>query len=361
MANEEHLKILEQGIEAWNRWRQANPQVVEPDIRNANLSGTQLYGANLTGARLDRANLNRSNLTAADLALADLGAAELIGADLRRANLGQANLRDACLNGADLYAADFRKADLTRARLVHANLGGARFGMANLNDADLTGSVLGRTELNDLDLSVVKGLDTIRHIEPSTIGVDTIYNSRGNIPEAFLRGAGIPDVFIINMKALVMAMEPIQFYSCFISYSSKDHEFTERLHADLQSKGVRCWFAQEDLKIGDPFRKRIDDAIRMHDKLLIVLSSNSASSSWVEKEVETAFEKERQQNRIVLFPIRLDDAVMETREAWAADIRRTRHIGDFSAWKDHDLYKKAFDRLMRDLRAEEKVESVAQR
>ena len=65
----------------------------------------------------------------------------------------------------------------------------------------------------------------------------------------------------------------------------------------------------------------------MHDKLLLVLTENSMKSPWVEKEVETAFEKERKQGRTVLFPIRLDDAVMGAEEAWAADIRRTRHIG----------------------------------
>ena len=45
---------------------------------------------------------------------------------------------------------------------------------------------------------------------------------------------------------------------------------------------------------------------------------------------------------------------MKTDQAWAADIRRTRHIGDFSEWKNHDEYKKAFDRLLRDLNAKAK-------
>jgi hypothetical protein len=82
-----------------------------------------------------------------------------------------------------------------------------------------------------------------------------------------------------------------------------------------------------------------------------VLSQDSVKSPWVEAEVEAAFEKERKQKRTVLFPIRLDDAVMETDEAWAAEIRRTRHIGDFCGWKEHDKYRVAFERLMRDLRA----------
>jgi hypothetical protein len=93
--------------------------------------------------------------------------------------------------------------------------------------------------------------------------------------------------------------------------------------------------APEDLKIGEKFRSRIDESIRIYDKLLLVLSRNSIRSPWVEKEVEAAFELERRENRIVLFPIRLDDEVMQTSESWAADIRRTRHIGDFTKWENH--------------------------
>jgi len=54
----------------------------------------------------------------------------------------------------------------------------------------------------------------------------------------------------------------------------------------------------------------------------------------------------------VLFPVRLDDTVMQTSEAWAADIRRMRHITDFTDWKDYNAYQKAFGRLLRDLKAE---------
>jgi hypothetical protein len=63
-------------------------------------------------------------------------------------------------------------------------------------------------------------------------------------------------------------------------------------------------------------------------------------------------EKERKQNKRVLFPIRLDNAVMETDQAWASNLRRTRHIGDFRAWKDHDQYQNSFERLLRDLKAQ---------
>jgi hypothetical protein len=144
--------------------------------------------------------------------------------------------------------------------------------------------------------------------------------------------------------------QPAPRCSCFISYSSKDQEFADRLYADLQANGVECWFAPEDLKIGDPFRQHIDDAIRRYDKLLVVLSETSVASTWVESEVEAALERERAaKGETVLFPIRLDEAVMKTSQAWAADIRRKRHMGDFSLWQDHTSYQKAFQRLLRDL------------
>ncbi len=160
-------------------------------------------------------------------------------------------------------------------------------------------------------------------------------------------GVGLPDTMIDYARSLVI--RPIDFYSCFISYSTKDGTFAKRLHADLQGHGGRCWFAPKDLPIGAKTRVNIDEAIQTHDKLLLVLSKHSVASDWVEKEVETAMERERRENRIVLFPVRIDDAVMTAPSGWTADIRRTRNIGDFRQWKRHDSYQEVFSRLMHDL------------
>jgi hypothetical protein len=103
------------------------------------------------------------------------------------------------------------------------------------------------------------------------------------------------------------------------------------------------------MKIGQKIRQTIDKSIKYHDKLLLILSKDSIESQWVEKEVETAFEEERNRKRTVLFPIRLDSFVMETNESWAADIRRTRHIGDFSKWKEKKAYQKALNILIKSL------------
>ena len=228
MADSEHFNILTSGVEAWNQWRKEKPEII-PDIVNVDLRRRDRSGVNLSGVSLAGANLG--------------------GADLRK---------------ADLRETDLRRANLSLAHLGDSNLAEARFGY---------------TTFADNDLSLAKELERAQHFSPSTIGIDTIHKSKGNIPQAILRGCGVPDDFIVYMRSLVG--KAIDFYSCFISYSSKDASFAERLHADLQQKGVRCWFAPEDLKICDKFRPRIDESIRIYDKLVVILSEESIRSPWV--------------------------------------------------------------------------------
>lgn len=379
MANEEHLKILMQGVKVWNEWRKANPEV-RPNLREAYLAGENLTGADLRdadqiGARLAGVDLCDANLEGADLSRADLARAKAKHAhladavlwltDLSQANLDRADLHGASLLWSDLTCASLSSADLSKTSLCRANLSGADLSganvtkanlsradltRANLTEANFSGARFADTILADLDLSTAKGLETVQHRGPSTIGIDTFFLSEGKIPEVFLRGCGVPDTFITFAASLIG--KPIQFYSCFISYSSKDQDFATRLHNDLQAKGIRVWFAPEDLKIGERIHETVEQAIRIYDKLMVVLSANSMNSAWVRREVRTALEKERQQNRTVLFPLRLDDTVMDTTEDWADDIRKDRHIGDFRKWQDPESYQKAFDRLLRDLQAE---------
>ena len=78
-----------------------------------------------------------------------------------------------------------------------------------------------------------------------------IIKSKGNIPKEFLLGSGMPEVWIEYIPDLVGAMEPIQFYSCFISYSHSDKSFARRLHDALQGRGIRCWLDEHDILPGD--------------------------------------------------------------------------------------------------------------
>jgi hypothetical protein len=242
-----------------------------------------------------------------------------------------------------LSGAHLNEADLSFARLGQAKLIGADLSSTCLTQASLWDTILAR-----VDLRSVKGLVEIKHLGPSVVQVHSIQLPQDGSALHFLRGVGVSDEWIDDYRAHMMY--PIQYYSCFISYSSHDELLAHRLHADLQDHGVRCWFAPEDLKIGDKIRPRIDEAIHLQDKLLLLLSEHALASTWVEDEVEAALEKEQRQQREVLFPVRLDESVMQTTQAWAAKLRRKRHIGDFTRWTDPQEYQQAFERLLRDLK-----------
>ena len=263
MANPEHVAILRQGVEVWNAWRTHYPEE-RPDLSDTNFNGTDLRSTNFNDADLRsttfiNANLGNATFINANLSYVNLGLANLNGANfsyatLTLANLSDANLSDATLKCTNLSDAKLNNADLSDANLGNANLNGANLSDANLNgasliSADLINSNLSHANLictnfenakigwgmlGNLDLRSTKGLETIGHTGPSTIGTDTILKSEGDIPEVFLRGAGLDDTFISYVLSL--ARKPIQYYTCFISYSSKDQDFAERLYADLQGE-----------------------------------------------------------------------------------------------------------------------------
>ena len=150
MANEEHLKILKRGVEAWNKWRAKNP-IIKVDLSGADLLREALYGANFGGANLSGISLGEGVLL--------------------RANLSKANLSKAELAGVNLTWANLSKADLTGADLAGVNLTGAVLGGAILNKAELYETVFA-----NVDLSKTKGLDECRHGGPSIIDHRTLEN-----------------------------------------------------------------------------------------------------------------------------------------------------------------------------------------
>ncbi|MCB1925060.1 MAG: toll/interleukin-1 receptor domain-containing protein [Gammaproteobacteria bacterium] len=337
-ADERHLSLLREGVDAWNAWRRQNPDE-RPRLRRADLGGAVLSGANLVSAQMGGANLRGADLSDADLTSANLSGVDCGGANLFRANLRNAHARGASFLQTDMRSADLRGSDLT----------GTTFNRADLREADFAEAALLETVFANAQLAGAQGLEHCVHNGPSIVDHRTLQRSP-DLSLVFLRGCGLPDT-LIEVLPTLFGRKGV-YHSVFISYSSSDSEFAHKLYGDLQNAGVRCWFAPEDMKVGDFIRSRIEQAIQGHDKLLLVLSQHSVESAWVEREVEGAFAKEVHQRGIVLFPIRVDNAVLDTPQGWAAQIRQTRHIGDFSAWQSAASYERGLARLLRDLTAD---------
>jgi hypothetical protein len=198
MANSEHMQLLGQGERAWTAWREAHPDI-RPDFT---------------------------------------------GADLRKRMLRSLDLSSADLSGADLRDTNFRRADLSAAKLDGARLHRAFLSRTKLDGASFKRAELYETIFADVDLSKVKSLGECVHKGPSVLDHRTLSRSRA-LPLSFLRGCGLPDAVIAGTLSPPQGFVP--YWSCFISYSSRDQVFADQLHADLQAHGVRCWLGERDI------------------------------------------------------------------------------------------------------------------
>lgn len=362
MADAAHVAMLNKGVEAWQAWRDANEEVV-PDLTDADLSGKDLCYYDLHYAKLQRADLTNANLDQANVYSADFSEAKLAGLNISHANLQwarfvRANLRKATIIGSRAEKSSFEYANLIEANLANTDFSRSLFGAADFSKSylsstsflgcDLRGArfseaVLGQTNLVDADMRGALGLESCEHSTYSYLDHRTISNT-GKISRTFLQGVGLPDPLI--QLAPEMSSNSSAYATCFISYSSADAAFAKRLHQDLETNGVRCYFAPEDMKIGEKILDSIDIAITGHDKLLLILSESSIASGWVEDEVTKAYAEERRRDETMLLPLRIDNAVMGTDEAWAVKLRDGRNIGDFTGSANAASYVASFERLM---------------
>ena len=345
MANEKLLKLVKQGRSAFVKWRTKHPKVILDlmdadlagiDLRGANLRRADLIGVNLTGANLTTAALNGADLTRsklcqiklqradlsnallafADLSGADLTGANLQGADLSKTQLVGAILTDAKLDGARLCDSDLQQAKLNGASLKHADLSNAKLNgvtlaaadlteanlnAARLDDTDLTDANLNRanvksaqfhdsrfgwTSLGGLDLSGALGLDSIVHLAPSSLGIDSLLKSHGKLSEVFLRGCGVPADW---------TSAPVDSAQCpvnFLVFSEQDRPIAELLQKSLADVGVRCWLHSKPMEKQDGVPSLFERRADLWDKLLLCASSNSLRSWWIDDEIVAALERE---------------------------------------------------------------------
>ena len=319
MTTQEALKLLRagpDGIKEWNSRRAKGEPI--PTLARADLHDADLTGANLGGA----------NLTDADLA----------GADLTVANLTVANLTGANLSDAILHLAVLHHTKLDRTRL---------------NNAHILGTLIAS------DLSTAQGLDEVTHLGPSQITIDSLLSFEDDLPEKFLRGVGLDNDTIAYFRSRIG--KPIRFYTCFISYSSADEAFASRLHNDFQAAGIRCWKWDIDARTGRPLWAEIDQAIRHYDKLVLIASQSSLTSPPVIREIERALQQEddRLKRKLagqdvdpdVLFPVRIDNYILETWQHERKPDVVSKVIADAVAWDtDNAKYQAVLNKLITDLK-----------
>jgi len=311
----------------------------------------------LRGAALDGLDLSNLELRERDFRRATLRNATFVGSDLTGTNFADADLSGANFRGAKLEKVAFSAANLSNANFYRARLSGAVFLGANLFGTIFREAEIGETLFANVELETCVGLESVRHSSSSFVGVECLYRSENNLPLKFLESAGFSKILIDYLPSLIEAGSPVQFHSCFISYSHTDEAFARMLWLNMRHEKIRVWYAPEELKAGRKLFEQIDRAIHLHDKLVIVLSKESIASNWVQTEIRRARKQEKLQDERKLFPIRLCDMdVLKTWECFDADLGsdigaeiREYYIPDFSKWTKPQVFKDAFESLCRDL------------
>jgi hypothetical protein len=224
-------------------------------------------------------------------------------------------------------------------------LNGANLTRARLGHADLTGAELSRTILAYVDLSTVAGLDAVRHLTPSEVSLSTLVASQFQLTPTFLRKAGVSHGLLEDLAR--GQRFPHRYQTCFLSYSSKDRDFAQRVYTSLSDAGVRVFWDRFEVVPGEYLDDQISEAIAEHDRLLVVLSTDSLKSDWVKREIVLGWSRKRES----LVPIRLcpiDEVKAWTRsDASLPDLAALFPVEDFSAWHDPAEYGRAFQLLLR--------------
>ena len=408
MANMEHVQLVKRGRDHVARWREANPDenldlnaaymsyvrapqvdISGADVRDSDLMGAVLQRANLSGcfmnpchlyhANLRETNMTRARLNGANLRGADLRGADLSGADLDRAVLSEANLTGAKLVNTNLSRANLAGANLTDADLTGASFAGASLVRANMTNAtctdsdffqtqfwsvdltgtDLTGSLFGYSVFQDCDLSGAKGLDQVRHDCPSTIGLDTLFRSHGQIPESFLMGAGLPSAAAGFLTAA--NTDSTSLRECFIACIDQDEEFARTLRDDLREQGVRCWVFSQAVR-GNALvdrhsasdQEEVERWLRNYDKMVILGSAAALEAETILNDITAAKQMQLSTEMWCLFLGATDDTLTDPKVRTARNLSTEHVVFDLSGQEgDRDTYQKEVVRLAEALKQDQ--------
>ncbi|NLT17886.1 MAG: toll/interleukin-1 receptor domain-containing protein [Clostridiales bacterium] len=90
-------------------------------------------------------------------------------------------------------------------------------------------------------------------------------------------------------------------YDVFISHASEDKdEFVRPFVAKLQENGVKVWFDEFSLRIGDSLRRSIDNGLKNSRYGIVVLSEAFFNKEWPQRELDGLFAREVNGEKVIL-------------------------------------------------------------
>ena len=164
----------------------------------------------------------------------------------------------------------------------------------------------------------------------------------------------------------------------FISHSSADKDFVDRLVADLVKRSIPVWYDKMDIAIGDSIPGRVNEGLADCRHFLIVMSPSSMNSKWVQEELNAGLVRQIANSGSFIVPLMIkscdvppllahrryadftesyEDGLRDLLAVWGKDIEACEAVGKDSVfpWPDGAnvgenffyLHSERFDRFFR--------------
>jgi hypothetical protein len=131
----------------------------------------------------------------------------------------------------------------------------------------------------------------------------------------------------------------------FISHSHADKTFVRQLARDCEAQDLSVWVDEAELLIGDSLVQTIQKAIDSTKFFLVVVSTDSVNSSWVQRELEQAMDMEISSKTVRVLPVVLGKIQV------LPGFLRGKIFADFSKWpNDSKQYAESLAKLIRSVK-----------
>jgi TIR domain len=110
-------------------------------------------------------------------------------------------------------------------------------------------------------------------------------------------------------------MQQTYEYDVFLSHSSHDKDIVRALAERMQQSGLRVWFDEWAVKIGDPILASIEEGLEKSAFVIFCMSAHAFGSDWVQLERQTFRFPDPMNRSRRLIPLRLDKTPLP--KSWA--------------------------------------------
>jgi len=99
----------------------------------------------------------------------------------------------------------------------------------------------------------------------------------------------------------------IQTYDAYISFSSEEAEFAEKLSQCLQERGVKVLVDKSSVAVGDSVVETVEKIVEQSRYILVLMSPAYFESPWAQQEWQIAMAYESEHGQVKVIPILYED------------------------------------------------------